>query len=183
MLPLCVQTGIPGELSGIGAGISPLSKQYREAEDCPAFRQKLRGRRLLSCRETVLPFPLTWPGRMGLPSHSLYSHCSQVLALRTILHLHKNHCLETPPLSCHYPAQGIKTVLQANRISPHQACQLSGPACLTLFPFTLHSRGVPWGQVPQDACMLNTFAVNFHPFSPPGRLSFLPFLKLSPGPI
>ena len=104
MLPLCVQTGILGELSGIGAGISHLSKHYREAEDCPAFKQKWRGRRLLSYRETVLAFPLTWPGRKGLPSHSLHSRCSQVLALRTILHLDKNHCLETPPISCHCPS-------------------------------------------------------------------------------
>ena len=143
MLPLCVQTGILGELSGIGAGISHLSKHYREAEDCPAFKQKWRGRRLLSYRETVLAFPLTWPGRKGLPSHSLHSRCSQVLALRTILHLDKNHCLETPPISCHCPSQGTKTVFQANRISPHQACQPSGPVCLTLFLFTPVGPGAP----------------------------------------
>ena len=120
-------------------GISPLSKHYREAEDCPAFRQKWRGRWLLSCRETVLPFPLTWPGRMGLPFHSLYSHYSQVLALRTILHLIRITVLKLH----HYHTIALLRELK--------------PARLTLFPFTLHSRGVPWGQVPQDACMLHTF--------------------------
>lgn len=106
------------------------------------------------------PFYLTWLGRVGLPPHNLCSPRSQVLALRTILDLHRNHCLETPPRSRHSPKQ-IESLL--SRHASFQDRHASLPSHLP-----------PWGQVPRDACTLHTFAINFSSSCSPGLEDSLP---------
>lgn len=85
----------------------------------------------VSCRENLLPFPLAWPGRAGLPPHSLYgllvpSFLHSDLSYTPVRRIFLKPCCDRAVPLLKY----LKPFLKASRIPPCQVCWAFG-ACFS----------------------------------------------------